>query len=141
MDFVRSHFDKLNTFSSQNGTTQLRYLFCEEKSVQLISMTFFRSVFLQNPYCSLKLIAFLKFGGFTVSVRKYRPFQVSVLDLNQNSEKKLDKKSNDSYQKDACSMATLLLLLTYANRMCLKHHVQKSQYWLCVTNKHTFFPA
>ena len=43
--------DKLNTFSSQKGTCiVLQVPFCEEKSVQLVRVAFFRSDFLQNPY-------------------------------------------------------------------------------------------
>ena len=33
------------------GCIELQLPFCEEKSVQLVRVAFFRSDFLQNPYC------------------------------------------------------------------------------------------
>ena len=43
MDFVKSHFGKMQV------------PFCEEKSVQLVRVAFFRSDFLQNPYFRVRL--------------------------------------------------------------------------------------
>ena len=72
MDFVRSHFGKMQLcivehfflykkvpvalLSLQKGTfSTIQVPFCEEKSVQLVRVAFFRSDFLQNPYYSLPL--------------------------------------------------------------------------------------
>ena len=43
MDFVRSHFGKMQLCTIQEP-------FCEETSVQLVRIAIFRSHFLQNPY-------------------------------------------------------------------------------------------
>ena len=59
MYFVRSYFGKMQLwqverfFLQQKGTIQVP--FCEEKSVQLVRVAFFRSDFLQNPYFSVHL--------------------------------------------------------------------------------------
>ena len=53
--------------------------FCEEKSVQLVRVAFYRSDFLQNPYFKGQLISKFPFGVF-----------------------KSPKKTNDFFFKDFC---------------------------------------
>ena len=53
MDFIRSHFGKMQLGHVEHFFSTIQAPFCEEKSVQIVKVAFFQSDFLQNPYFSV----------------------------------------------------------------------------------------
>ena len=92
MDFVRSHFEKMQLCST------IQVPFCEEKSVQLVRVAFFRSDFLQNPYFSY--LTFARHQPFILSVN---PEAFFYLFLSGSHTRDILSKTKQCFDKFECN--------------------------------------